>query len=701
MRYRTQVMLLQQYRYNDALAANPHALAGVGGSLPAQHAGFHPELRAPLHDAAQNTLLGGGAAKPIDRAARDEAERRRAARHDARSYAWRFALIVGDPDGARRICPSITYVRLATYLTRCSPPVVLSAVAPLRVRPSAFGLPGRASSSRLCHRPPPPAPRRPPLPLALRRTDVALRSASFFFFFFPLFIHSLSYGAYSYIVDFGDPAIAEWVSRNVRGPRAVDCAAVGIDVTWRPCAEPTAGQIALIQVSVRAPACAPAVFGTVAVCTLRVFTASARRRLHYFAHPRHSPPPPPPPPPPLRPPPSLAAPDTAATTTLVVPASCLVQLATRRATLVLHVAMFESNTFSAATLRTKLPNLYAVLCNDGGIADDAGRGGCVHASGGPVLVAFSAEAHAERLFACYGLRMRPIIDVSHGALRRSSSVFSLLASIFLLCSSLSFLISFFSSHHSSPLSSRVRASSRAAWDPGTSSIAERAHPKVPRRNDDAAERSVRRPCVGAHATIAHRALVRRRRSVDRGGNTRHALVYARSSGASRVIAEVCAEYSTQNLLRSTVGLLSGLCAPHYSPHHPSFSLPYYSSHHPSFSLRRPRSRPGLQAGALHAHVSPPTRTLIIYRYISRESCSQFDSLPLTSLTLRPSPLQHPHPLHRSLTDARIRPPPSSPPRLFTALTLRAPPSRSPARILTFVALTPPTIPPPACIRPVL
>ena len=446
-----------------------------------------------------------------------------------------------------RTCPSRRILLAAALLSSSpqSPPFAFA------LQPSAF--PGeraaRVCVTALLRR----RPGAPPCPSRF----AALTSPSTHPLFSPLFIHTLSYGAYSYIVDFGDPAIAEWVSRNVRGPRAVDCAAVGIDVTWRPCAEPTAGQIALIQVSVRAPACAPAVFGIVAVCTLRVFTASARRRLHYFAHPRHSPPPPPPPPPPLRPPPSLAAPDTAATTTLVVPASCLVQLATRRATLVLHVAMFESNTFSAAqafepnpdpnpnvfsaaTLRAKLPNLYAVLCNDGGIADDAGRGGSVHASGGPVLVAFSAEAHAERLFACYGLRMRPIIDVSHGALHRSSSVFSLLASIFLLCSSLSFLISFFS-HHSSPLSSRVRASSRAAWDPGTSSIAERAHPKVPRRNDDAAERSVRRPCVGAHATIAHRALVRRRRSVGRGGNTRHALVYARSSGASRVIAKVCAE----------------------------------------------------------------------------------------------------------------------------------------------------------------
>ena len=53
--------------------------------------------------------------------------------------------------------------------------------------------------------------------------------------------------------------------------------------------------------------------------------------------------------------------------------------------------------------------------------NDAGRDSDAHASAGPVLVAFSAEAHSERMFACYGLRMRAIIDVSDAAcgLRRA------------------------------------------------------------------------------------------------------------------------------------------------------------------------------------------------------------------------------------------------------------------------------------------
>ena len=106
-----------------------------------------------------------------------------------------------------------------------------------------------------------------------------------------------------YYITFVNKTIAEWVSRNVSGPRADDCAAVGVDVTWRPCAEPIAGQIALIQI------------------------------------------------------------------------------ATRRATLVLHVAMFEANTFSAATLRAKVPNLYAVLCDDALVDGGDSRGGSIGGSG--------------------------------------------------------------------------------------------------------------------------------------------------------------------------------------------------------------------------------------------------------------------------------------------------------------------------------
>ena len=132
--------------------------------------------------------------------------------------------------------------------------------------------------------------------------------------------------AVTYIVDFNDPTICDWIDLNLYGANAV-----GIDVTWQPSSEPSSGQIAIVQI------------------------------------------------------------------------------ATRRAILVLHIAMMPAGSFSAETLELSLPNLYDVLCSESSIADL------------PTLVGYNAHRHAERLFECCGVRLRPIVDISHATcgLRRA------------------------------------------------------------------------------------------------------------------------------------------------------------------------------------------------------------------------------------------------------------------------------------------
>ena len=55
----------------------------------------------------------------------------------------------------------------------------------------------------------------------------------------------------------------------------------------------------------------------------------------------------------------------------------------------------------------------------------------------------------------------------------------------------------------------------------------------------------------------------------------------------------------------------------------------------------------------------------MYRYISRESCSQFDSLPLTSLTPPPPVASYAHargvPLPQQAMRSGLQPPPQQPP----------------------------------------
>ena len=92
MHYRTQIMLLHQYHHNDMLAGASPTLANVGGGHPAPHAGF---------DSARYDLLSS------HDALQDPQEQ---VPWNANAYAWRFGRILGDPDGARRICPSITYI---------------------------------------------------------------------------------------------------------------------------------------------------------------------------------------------------------------------------------------------------------------------------------------------------------------------------------------------------------------------------------------------------------------------------------------------------------------------------------------------------------------------------------------------------------------------------------------------------------------
>jgi hypothetical protein len=108
-----------------------------------------------------------------------------------------------------------------------------------------------------------------------------------------------------------------------------------------------------------------------------------------------------------------------------------------------------------------------------------------------------------------------------------------------------------------------------------------------------------------------------------------------------------------------------------------------------FDLARCASRVDCVSGVRRAFATvaatPPL--YFVYRYILRESCSQFDSLPLTSLTI---PL-----LQRSLNPlVHLHPPPSLssslPPSLFLSMSLSLPPTARGSSLVSTAAASAPT-----------